>query len=150
MSNSATDSDYQPWDVIRTVTLGATVTEVWDVIGGFYTIHEWHPDISISEIPADQTQTRQLRRELTFPDQPITVEELVSMDNEDFHYRYKWHQGQWGEDVRNYHASLRVLAGDLNGTCIVQWQSTFDYPSDAISDFYLNGFRELEKRFPLK
>ena len=55
------------------------------------------------------------------------------MDNADCHYRYKWHAGPWGEAVKNYHASLRVLAGDLDETCLVQWASEFDYPTDAIS-----------------
>ena len=140
---------YKQWHVIRSVVLGAPAAEVWNVIGGFYTIHEWHPDISKTEIPAKQTQTRQLRRLLTLPGQPKTTEELVLMDNADFHYRYKWYQGPWGEEVKNYQASLRVLSGDLDKTCIVQWESTFEHPTDAISDFYWNGFRELEKRFPI-
>ncbi len=144
------DSDYKPWHVIRTVTLGASAADVWDVVGGFYTIHHWHPDIALTEISGEQVNTRHLRRILTFPGQPKTVEQLVSMDNADFHYRYKWHEGAWGEAVKNYHASLRVMSGDLDETCLVQWESTFDYPTDAISEFYQNGFRELEKRFPLK
>jgi hypothetical protein len=140
---------YKKWHVIRSVVLGAPAAEVWEVIGGFYTIHEWHPDILKTEIPSEQTQTRQLRRILTFPGQPKTTEELVLIDNDDFHYRYKWYQGQWGEEVKDYQASLRVLSGDLDKTCIVQWESTFEYPTDAISEFYWNGFRELEKRFPM-
>ena len=150
MANFSTETDYKSWHVIRCVTLGAPAHKVWNVIGGFYTIHEWHPDIAKTGIPSDQTQTRQLRRELTFPGQPTTIEELVSMNNDDFHYRYKWYKGEWGEQVKNYNASLRILSGDLDKTCIVQWESTFDFPSDAISDFYWNGFHALEKRFPLK
>ena len=144
-----TPAGYKHWHVIRSVELEARAAVVWDVIGGFYTIHEWHPDIVKTEVPPEQTQTRHLRRILTFPGQPTTTEELVSMDNDDFHYRYKWYEGQWGEEVKDYKASLRVFSGDLDKTCIVQWESTFEYPTDAISDFYWNGFRELEKRFPV-
>ena len=143
------NGEYKPWHVIRCVELGAPAATVWDVIGGFYTIQEWHPDIAKIEIPKKQTETRQIRRNLTFPGQPVTTEELVSMNNADFHYRYKWYQGKWGEEVKNYRASLRILSGDLDSTCIVQWESTFDYPTDAISEFYLNGFRALQKQFPL-
>lgn len=142
------DEGYKHWTVIRTVELPASRDAVWEVIGGFYTIHHWHPDIALSEIPPEQTETRELRRLLTFPGQPKTIEELVMMDNEDCHYRYKWHAGKWGEDVRNYHASLRVMAGDLDQSCLVQWASEFDYPTDAISEFYENGFRSLRERFP--
>ncbi|HEV7660559.1 MAG TPA: SRPBCC family protein [Allosphingosinicella sp.] len=142
------DDGYKHWKVIRTVELPASRDSVWEVIGGFYTIHHWHPDIVLSEIPPEQTDTRELRRLLTFPGQPKTIEELVSMDNDDCHYRYKWHAGPWGEDVRNYHASLRVVAGDLDQSCLVQWASEFDYPTDAISQFYENGFQSLRERFP--
>lgn len=141
--------EYKPWAVTRTVQLGAPARDVWEVIGGFYTIHEWHPDITKSTIPTDQTCTRQLRRILAFPGQDPTVEELDELDNVDFHYRYHWHAGPWGEDVKNYRASLRAFRGDLDKTCTVVWSSTFDYPTDAISQFYQNGFAELSRRFPL-
>jgi hypothetical protein len=137
------------WHVVRTVELGATREQVWELIGGFYTIHLWHPDIALTEVPPEQTTTRQLRRLLTFPGQPKTTEELVSMDNDDCHYRYRWYAGAWGEAVKNYRASLRVFAGDLERTCTVARESEFDYPSDAISQFYLNGFSALRSRFPL-
>jgi hypothetical protein len=58
--------------------------------------------------------------------------------------------GAWGQDVQHYRAALRVFAGDLNRTSIVQWSSEFDYPTDAISTFYENGFRALRAQFPLK
>ena len=137
------------WEINRAVLLGAQASNVWDVIGGFFTIHEWHPDISETTIPAEQTSTRQLRRILTFPGQDPTTEELDFMDNEDMHYRYHWYRGTWGEQVKNYKASIRVFPGDLDQTCTVLWASTFTNPEDAISQFYLNGFQELSKRFPL-
>lgn len=140
-------SKYRHWKVTRTAEIASPREAVWEVIGGFYTLHLWHPDITQTEMPPEQLETRQLRRMLTFPGQPKTIEELVSMDNADCHYRYKWHAGKWGEDVRNYHASLRVFAGDLDQTCIVQWACEFDYPTDAISDFYEHGFAALRKRF---
>lgn len=141
--------DDKHWKVTRTVELGASRETIWEIVGGFYTLHHWHPDIALTEIPPEQTDTRQLRRLLTFPGQPKTTEELVSMDNDDCHYRYKWYAGDWGERVKNYHASLRVFAGDLEQTCVLQWSSEFDHPTDAISEFYQNGFRALAARFPL-
>ena len=145
-----TDNGYKHWSVTRTVELNATAEEVWNVIGGFYTIHDWHPDITDTEVPREQNEVRQLRRLLTFPGQPKTTEELVFMDDPDFHYRYKWYAGEWGEDVKNYQAWLRVFAGDQNKTCTVQWSSTFDYPTDAISEFYLHGFKALQGLFAVR
>jgi hypothetical protein len=143
------NDDEKFWDVTRTVKLGARAENVWDVIGGFFTIHEWHPDISKTEIPEDQTSVRQQRRILTFPGQDPTIEELDYLDNSDMHYLYHWHKGPWGEDVKNYKASIRVFKEDLDETCVVQWASTFNYPTDAISEFYQNGFSALLEIFPL-
>jgi hypothetical protein len=140
---------WKDWHVAQTVELGATAKEVWDLVGGFYTIHKWHPDIHLSEVPPNQSETSALRRVLTFPGQPKTIEELIMMDNEGFHYTYRWHAGEWGEKVQKYVASLRVLEIDDGRRCMVQWSSTFYYFEDALHEFYWNGFRELQKRFPL-
>ena len=51
--------------------------------------------------------------------------------------------------MKNYRASLRVLSGDLDESSVVQWQSTFSFPTDAISDFYEHGFDALLERFPM-
>ncbi len=140
---------YKPWYVVQTVELGAPASEVWKLVGGFYTIHLWHPDIARTEIPPGQTETGALRRLLTFPGQPKTTEELVLMDNDALHYRYKWHAGLWGERIKNYVADLRVFDLTMSKRSIVQWSSTFSYTEDALSEFYENGFRALQKRFPL-
>ncbi len=140
---------YKNWRVVQSIELGASAEKIWDVIGGFFTIHEWHPDITELEVLSDQTETREMRRLLTFPGQPKAIEELVMLDNDNFHYRYKWHAGEWGEEIHKYYSDLRVF--DVKGgTSIVQWVATFYYKEDAISEFYQRGFDELLKRFPLK
>lgn len=141
------NKEYRSWDIVRSVDLNATAAQVWDVVGGFYTIHEWHPDIALCEVPNNQLSTRQIRRNLTFPGQPITTEELLFQDNDNFYYRYRWYQGQWGEEVQNYYAGIRVLDTDSDNRCIMQWACTFDYFEDGITEFYENGFKALEKIF---
>lgn len=141
--------EYRHWRVVQSVELGVPAAEVWAIVGGFYNIHLWHPDIAMSEVPLDQTDISAVRRVLTFPGQPTTTEELILMDNEDFHYQYQWHAGQWGECVQQYRAALRVFDLHVEARSIVQWSSTFCYTKDALSEFYWNGFRELQKRFPL-
>jgi hypothetical protein len=144
------DKNWKDWHVAQTVELGATAKEVWDLIGGFYTLHRWHPDIHRTEVPPEQTETSALRRLLSFPGQPKTTEELIMMDNEHFHYTYRWHAGEWGEKVQKYVASLRVFEIDDGRRCVVQWSSTFYYFEDALHEFYWNGFRALQKRFPIQ
>ena len=142
------EEDYKDWRVVQSVELGASAGQVWEVIGGFYTIHEWHPDIERVDVPEAQTRTRELRRLLTFPGQPHSTEELVSMNSENHHYRYKWHSGDWGERIQKYYSDLSVF-DTADGRCVVQWVAHFYFNADGISEFYLNGLRELQKRFPL-
>jgi hypothetical protein len=146
MGNSA----YKEWNVIQVVELGASATDVWKVVGGFFTIHLWHPDIQLTEVIPDQTREAAIRRLLTFPEQPKTTEELILMDNENLRYRYKWQAGEWGERVKNYVADLRVLEIAVNKRSIVRWSSTFSYTEDAVSEFYWNGFRRLQEMFPIQ
>ena len=141
------EDGYKNWRVIQSVELGASADQVWDVIGGFYTIHEWHPDIDRTDVPAEQIQTREVFRQLTFPGQSYYTEELVLMDSENHHYRYKWRSGEWGEKIQKYHSDLRVF-DTQDGRSIVQWVARFFYNEDGISAFYQNGLRALQKRFP--
>ena len=62
---------WKEWRVAQTVELGATAKDVWDLIGGFYTIHTWHPDIHLTEVPPEQTEMRALRRGLRYPTAPM-------------------------------------------------------------------------------
>jgi hypothetical protein len=64
------------WRVVRTVVLNSAAEQVWHTVGGFFTIHLWHPDIK-TEIGSDQTSIPEIRRILTFPGQPTTTEQLV-------------------------------------------------------------------------
>ena len=141
--------EYKKWEVSQTVELGASAEVVWQIVGGFYCIHKWHPDIEQTEVIDSQTEILEIRRLLTFPGQPKTTEQLILMDNEDFHYTYKWNSGAWGEEVENYYASIRVFNSDMEKSCFVQWTSTFRYTEDAVSEFYWNGFRNLQQMFPL-
>lgn len=138
---------YKNWRVVVACELHAPAPEVWNLVGGFYNINQWHPDIIISEVPEEQAKERDIRRKITFPNQDPTFEELVFMDNENMHYKYKWNAGEWGEIVQNYHAQIQVLEIELDKRCIVQWSSTFYYSEDGLTQFYKNGFENLVKMF---
>ena len=138
---------YKKWRVVRTIELNSSAESVWACVGGFYTLHLWHPDIKKTEIGKDQTSIPEIRRILTFPGQPTTTEELVFMDNKNFCYRYKWHAGKWGEMVKDYHAEIKVVELEIGKRCLVQWSSTFTYFEDALTQFYENGFAGLVKKF---
>jgi hypothetical protein len=135
------------WRVVSTVELDSPADRVWNMVGGFFTIHLWHPAITKTEIGSDQTSIPELRRIMTFPGQPKATEQLVLMDNENLYYRYKWHAGPWGEQVQKYHSELRVIETVIGKQCLVKWSSTFFYHEDALTQFYQDGFEVLKKKF---
>lgn len=135
------------WKVVRTIELDAAAENVWATVGGFYTIHLWHPDIKKTQIGKDQVLMPQIRRILTFPGQPTTTEELVFMDNQNFCYGYKWHAGEWGEKIKEYRAEIRVVEIEVGKKCMVQWTGHFVYTEDALTQFYENGLAALVKKF---
>ena len=141
------DKEYKDWRVVTTCELNASAAEVWDMVGGFYTLPKWHPDIAISEIPEEQHESGFIRRKLTFPGQPPTWEELVFVDNENMRYKYKWHKGKWGEMIQKYHAQIQVIEKEVGKSCIVQWSSTFYFSEDGLTQFYHNGFDGLIKLY---
>ncbi|MBL4604591.1 MAG: SRPBCC family protein [Flavobacteriaceae bacterium] len=141
------NKEYKDWRVVTVCELNAPAAEVWDMVGGFYNINQWHPDIPISEIPEGQDKDRNIRRKLTFPGQPPTWEELVFVDNENMRYKYKWHKGKWGEMIQKYHAQIQVIEKEVDKSCIVQWTSTFYYFEDGLTQFYHNGFDGLIKLY---
>jgi hypothetical protein len=139
--------NYRDWHVIESVTLNASASTVWELVGGFFNVHKWHPDIQLTEFFDKQTDISPIRRVITSFSEPKTVEELVMMNNDDFHYRYKWYAGVWGERVQNYVANIRVFAIERDQKCTMQWSSTFRYTENPVSEFYWNGFRALQSRF---
>lgn len=140
-------SNYTDWEVVTVCELYAPADKVWNLVGGFYPIDQWHPDISISEVPEGQAGISEVRRKLTFPGQDPTWEELVFMDNENMHYKYKWHKGTWGELVQKYHADIQIIETKLGESCLMKWSSTFFYKEDGLTQFYHNGFDGLIKIF---
>lgn len=147
MSKKIDTSCYTDWEVVAVCELNSPADVVWRLVGGFYNIHQWHPDIAISEVPKGQSEERDIRRKLTFPGQAPTWEELVFMDNENMRYKYKWFKGEWGEMVQNYHADIQIVETKLNKTCLMKWSSTFFYKEDGLTQFYHNGFDNLVKLF---
>ena len=148
MATVLAPKDYRDWHVIESVTLNAPASTVWELVGGFFNVHKWHPEIQLTEFVDKQTDISPIRRVVRSHTQPVTIEELVLMNNDDFHYRYKWHAGVWGERVHNYVANIRVFAIERDHKCTMQWSSTFRYTENAASEFYWNGFRALQRRFP--
>lgn len=121
----------------------ASAQQVWDMIGHFNSLADWHPLIQKSEAEEGGTVRR-----LTLPDGSSLVETLVSEDGKERMYTYTIPDGQM--PFSGYKARMRVTEDD-DGNCTANWESEFEPESpdaeQTVMDIYQAGFDNLRKMF---
>ncbi|MBO6783579.1 MAG: SRPBCC family protein [Alphaproteobacteria bacterium] len=121
----------------------ASAQQVWDAIGQFNSIGDWHPGVQKSDSEDGGTVRR-----LTMPDGSTLVETLVSEDGKERTYEYAIPDGQM--PFSGYRAKMRVIEDD-DGNCTAFWESEFEpQSSDAeklVNDIYQAGLDNIRKMF---
>lgn len=133
--------------VSSSTKLAVPAEMVWNVIGNFHALPDWHPAVEGSEKEEKGGDT--LRR-LSLVGGGTIVEKLEKIDAKERLYSYSILSGSL--PVANYEATLRVR--DEGGGCTVEWSSEFD-PAGAgeneaakvVSQVYEAGFENLKKMF---
>ncbi|MDG3002549.1 SRPBCC family protein [Paludisphaera mucosa] len=92
--------------------------EVWRLIGGFGTLHDWHPVISGSEV----SEGGRVRR-LTTSGGDVIVERLEAFDEAGRSYSYSFIESPF--PVSKYRATLRVREADDGRGSRVDWSGEF-------------------------
>ncbi len=126
--------------------LGVSADKVWDMIGGFNALPDWHPAVKKSELEKEGQE-----RILTIAGGGKIVERLEYSDDDERVYSYSILDSPL--PVANYVATIRV-SDDDEGTCNVEWSSEFD-PSGApeadavkvIEGIFQTGLDNLKKMF---
>lgn len=121
--------------------------EVWEMIGGYNALPDWHPAVVSSELESDG----KIRRLKLLGGGEI-VERLERIDEKERLYRYSIIHSPF--PVVNYTATIRVRDKDDGAGSVVEWSSEFD-PENApetdavktIQDVYQQGFDNLRKMF---
>ena len=120
--------------------------QLWEFIGKFDALPEWHPAVSASK----REDGGRIRRLSLFGGGEI-AERLEQIDDDDRLYRYSIISSPL--PLANYTATLRVK-DDGGGKSIVEWSSEFapsgvtdGDTSSAIEDVYRMGFENLRKMF---
>jgi carbon monoxide dehydrogenase subunit G len=119
--------------------------KVWDLIGGFNALPDWHPGVEKSELEeAGQT------RRLSLAGGGTIVEKLESSDDGSRTYSYSIVAGPL--PVANYVATIRVSGEGED--CTVEWSGQFEAAGapendaiEAISGVYQAGLDNLKKMF---
>lgn len=133
-------------NVSMNTRLPVPAAQVWQVIGGFNALPDWHPGIEKSELEGGGT----LRR-LTVPGAGTIVERLDKSDDDARTYSYSIVEGPL--PVSNYTATIRVIEDADGKGCTVEWTSDFDPTGPeavalgAIRGVYEAGLKNLERMF---
>lgn len=127
--------------------LNVPADKVWELIGQFNALPDWHPAVEKSELEAGG----KLRR-LTLVGGGSIVERLEKLDEDGHLYRYSIIESPL--PVANYAAELRVKPGVDGKSCTVEWSSDFnpagasiEEATKAIQGVYQAGLDNLQKLF---
>ena len=134
--------------VSMSTNIAVSATRLWDMIGGFHSISDWHPAIEKCEIEEDGDVT--LRR-LSLAGGGELVERLEKSDGDERSYSYSILSSPLPID--NYKSTIRVLE-DEDGNVKVEWSSEFDCVDvpetevvKIVEGIYSAGLDNLKKKF---
>ena len=131
--------------VIQSVQISVSANVVWKLVGDFYQIHKWHPQILASEMNNEENI---FKRRVIFQNEMIdTIEQLESYDQTKREYYYKNIGGNWGRLVENYRSSIHIIEDNNDQSCIVQWIGSFYSDIDRVTEFYRIGLNSLADLF---
>ena len=135
--------------VSMSMNVGAEAKAVWDMIGGFNALPDWHPAIVRSEIEEDAEGSV---RTLHLAGGGKVVERLDKHDEEERSYSYSIVSSPL--PVANYSATIRLKDSPDGDGCVVEWESDFEAQGapegdavKAIQDVYTAGLDNLRKMF---
>lgn len=134
--------------VHETVKLNAAAASVWEAIGDFGKLAEWHPAAVTSTIEIRGEDTM---RVVSIPGGGTLVEKLEVLDTDAMSQSYTIVEGPL--PVANYHSTLKIVPGD-GDVCTVDWSGSFSAKGaediaaiKVITSIYTAGLSALKKRF---
>lgn len=136
-------------NVTLSTPLPVSAKQVWDMIGSFNALPNWHPIVERSEVEEDKTNRTTIRK-LHLLGGGTVVEKLTEMDDNEKVYSYEILESPL--PVKGYKATIRVRE-DGNGS-EVEWSSDFEAEGASNDDavkiiqgIYDVGFENLRKIF---
>lgn len=121
--------------------------KLWDFIGGFNTVPDWHPAVEKSELEEEG----QVRR-LSLAGGGTIVERLERIDDKERLYSYSIEAGPL--PVARYTSTIRVRDDGDGKRSVVDWSSEFEPAGaseadamKAVQGIYQAGFDNLRKLF---
>lgn len=127
--------------------LDVPVQQVWDLIGGFNALPDWHPAVENSELDNGGRI-----RKLSLAGGGTITERLERISDNEHAYTYSIINSPL--PVSNYTATIRVLKDDTGKGTVVEWSSSFKADGapeneavKIIRDIYQTGLDNLQRIF---
>lgn len=131
-------------EVKQSVRLKGRAAEVWNLVGAFNGMPDWHPMVEKSELAEGGTVRR-----LTVPG-GILVERLEGADEKQQTYQYAVAEGPL--PVADYHSTLTVR--EEGDETVVEWEGRFEprgvsaeEAMKAVQGIYQTGLDNLKRLF---
>ena len=132
--------------VNMTIDLDVAADDLWNLIGGFNALPDWHPAVETSELEEEGSM-----RKLSLAGGGTIIEKLVKKSDTERLYSYTIEDSPL--PVANYTSTIRVM-DDGKGKSQVEWSSEFtpknvsdDDAVQVIQGIYQAGFDNLKKMF---
>jgi hypothetical protein len=133
--------------VSMTTRVPVSAERLWQLVGQFNGLPDWHPGVEKSEL-----QEGGKVRRLSLKGGGMIIERLERMEKDQYAYRYTMVSSPL--PVADYVAELRVRQDEGGGGCIVEWSSEFSprgtsakEATEVIQGIYQAGFDHLKKLF---
>ena len=121
---------------------------IWDMIGKFNSVPDWHPAVTKCEI---ETKDNATLRRLHLMGGGTILEKLEKSGDDGQSYTYSILESPL--PVANYNATIRVSEAE-GGGCTIEWSSEFEAQgapeneaTKVIEGIYQAGFDNLRKMF---
>ncbi len=133
--------------VNMTTSIDVDAKSLWNFMGGFNALPDWHPAVEKSELEEEG----QVRR-LNLAGGGTIVERLMTVDDKERVYSYSIESSPL--PVANYTATIRVRDEGDGNRSVVEWSSEFNPAGaseadavKAIEGVYRAGFESLKKLY---
>ena len=135
--------------VSMSVNLPASADKVWDLIGGFNALPNWHPAIEKSEVEGEGKGSV---RTLHLVGGGTITERLVQLDDAGRVYSYSILSSPL--PIANYTGTIRLKESADGSGCTLEWESDFEAAGapegdavQVVQGIYQAGFDNLKKMF---
>ncbi|HVY99329.1 MAG TPA: SRPBCC family protein [Dongiaceae bacterium] len=141
-------------EVYRSSVIAAPARRVWALVRDFNAMPEWNATIRSSRIEDGPADRIGCKRVLTFDDGSVWTHRLTGLADAEMAISYAIIGVPQGSKIpiRDYHATIRLIAITDGDQCAVEWRARFETDNEAgvrerAGAVFQAGFDGLKRKF---